>query len=59
MKELMMMSVSPKGKQIEVLALPTHGHYVVLDKVLLVTFNKALVHYMRYIDGSDSTKLIC
>lgn len=24
------MSVSPKGKQIEVLALPTHGHYVVL-----------------------------
>ncbi len=76
-----MMSVSPKGKQIEVLALPTHGHYVVLgtagsgkttiallrarhlsslpgkDKVLLVTFNKALVHYMRYIDGSDSTKL--
>lgn len=77
-----MLSITPKGKQNEVLALPANGHTVVLgtagsgkttiallrahhlaslpgtDRVLLVTFNGALVQYMRGISSSSSTKLV-
>ena len=67
------MTISPKGKQNEVLALPPKDHIVVLgtagsgkttiallrakylceleknSKILLVTFNRALIHYMHAI----------
>ena len=76
------MLITPRGKQEEVMALPTNGHIVVLGtagsgkttiallraqhlanipnggKVLLVTFNGALVEYMRQINSSSSTKLV-
>ncbi len=76
------MTVTPKGKQREVMALPAEGHIVVLGtagsgkttiamlrayhlanipdggKVLLVTFNGALVEYMRGIINSQSTRLV-
>lgn len=66
-----MLNITPKGKQAEVMALPTRGHTIVLgsagsgkttiallrayhlsnlpgnDKVLLVTFNGALVKYIK------------
>jgi superfamily I DNA/RNA helicase len=78
----MMLGITPKGKQEEVMALPAKGHIVVLgtagsgkttiallraahlanlpgrDKVLLVTFNGALVQYMRRISPSSSSKLV-
>ena len=77
-----MLSVTPTGKQEEVLALPAKGHIVVLgtagsgkttiallraqhlahlpstNQVLLVTFNRALVEYMRGISNSRSEKLV-
>lgn len=70
------MSINPKGKQLEVLALPSTGHTVVLgtagsgkttiallrayhlatlspnNKVLLVTFNGALVEYIKGISNT-------
>lgn len=77
-----MLNITPKGKQREVLALPSKGHTVVLgtagsgkttiallrahhlscrpgnEKVLLVTFNGALVEYMKGISSSSSSKLV-
>lgn len=77
-----MLGITPKGKQIEVMALPAKGHLIVLgtagsgkttiallraahlanlpgnDRVLIVTFNGALVQYMRGISHSQSTKLV-
>ncbi len=76
-----MIGITPQGKQLEVMALPTQGHFIVLGtagsgkttiallraellsnlpgnaKVLLVTFNGALVKYMRGIDNPPSNKL--
>lgn len=75
------MLIEPKGKQGEVMALHTKGHFVVLGtagsgkttiallrayhlanipnsgKVLLVTFNGALVKYMRGLNDCKSEKL--
>jgi superfamily I DNA/RNA helicase len=80
--EVYIMSITPIGKQQEVLALPAKGHIVVLGtagsgkttiallrayhlanlpgnaKVLLVTFNGALVEYMRGISDLRSGKLV-
>lgn len=77
-----MIRITPKGKQKDVLALPTEGHFIVLgtagsgktniailrsihlaylsprDKVLLVTFNKALVRYMRELSGNIPSNLV-
>lgn len=76
-----MLGIAPKGKQIEVMALPARGHLIVLgtagsgkttiallrathlanlpgsDRVLLVTFNGALVKYMKGISNSQTSKL--
>ena len=76
------MNITPKGKQIEVMALPATGHTVVLGtagsgkttiallrayhlaalpgnkRVLLVTFNGALVEYMRGISNSIPRNLV-
>lgn len=76
------MNITPKGKQVEVMALPVKGHTVVLGtagsgkttiallraqhlacipdggKVLLVTFNGALVEYMCRMLGSESSRLV-
>jgi len=77
----MMAGITPKGKQIEVMALTDKGHIIVLgtagsgkttiallraqhlaslpdnDKVLLVTFNGALVQYIRGINNNQSPNL--
>lgn len=77
-----MIRITPKGKQKDVMALPTEGHFIVLgtagsgktniailrsihlanlnskNKVLLVTFNKALVKYMRELSGDTPSNLI-
>ena len=77
-----MLNITPKGKQREVLALPSKGHTVVLgtagsgkttiallrahhlsclpgnERVLLVTFNGALVEYMKEISASPSSKIV-
>lgn len=69
------MLIKPQGKQIEILGLPTKGHFVILgtagsgkttiallralnlanlprkENVLLVTFNKALVEYIKDLDN--------
>ncbi len=76
-----MVGVTPQGKQREVMALPTQGHFIVLGtagsgkttiallraellsnlpgnaRVLLATFNGALVQYMRGIGKSSTYKL--
>lgn len=74
--------IQPSGKQLEVVTLPTHGHFVILgtagsgktviallramhlanlnkhNKVLLVTFNRSLVEYMKEISGSYPSNLV-
>lgn len=76
-----MIKITPKGKQKDVMALPTQGHFIVLgtagsgktiiailrsmhlanlsskDRVLLVTFNKALVKYMQELSGELPSNL--
>lgn len=76
------MQITPRGKQKEVVALPTQGHFVVLGtagsgkttiallralhlsaipfggKVLLVTFNGALVKFMEKMADSTSSNLV-
>lgn len=75
-------SIVPEGKQLDVLALPVTGHYVILGtagsgkttmallraihlsnlpekpKVLVVTFNRALVKYMSKIMNVDHQNIV-
>lgn len=79
---MQVIKITPKGKQKDVMALPTEGHFIVLgtagsgktniailrslhlanlstkDRVLLVTFNRALVKYMRELSGEVPPNLI-
>lgn len=76
-----MISITPEGKQKDVMAIPTNGHYIVLGtagsgkttmallraeylsnipnggKVLVVTFNGALVEYMKGITNARKSRL--